>query len=227
MNDRAPVASECIDFLSLLAEPKRGEVLGGSRRIEYPGGTVAVMPRQPDYAVVIQEGLVRVYAEASTGRQATILYVHRGELLTSGFVRRPAINIHVQAVTDALLISLDVDHLRELARQDADVSFALLTYYASVVAHSTRIIAVRSLGDITDRLVFDLLERACANQLKSGRLVVRASQQQLANSIGSVREVVARSLRKLRDSGVVDTGPNLVRVLDVVRLESMVAEALV
>ena len=155
MNDRAPVASDCIDFLSLLAEPKRGEVLGGSRRIEYPGGTVAVMPRQPDYAVVIQEGLVRVYAEASTGRQATILYVHRGELLTSGFVRRPAINIHVQAVTDAWLISLDVDHLRGLARQDADVSFALLTYYASVVAHSTRIIAVRSLGDITDRLVFD------------------------------------------------------------------------
>lgn len=227
MSNPAPVASECVDFLSLLAEPKRDEVLGGSQRVEYPGGAVAVMPRQPDYAVVIEKGLVRVYAEAATGRQATLFYIHPSELLAYGLVRRPAIKVHVQAVTDALLISLDVDHLRELARQDAEVSFALLTYYASAVAHSTRIIAVRSLGDITDRLVFDLLERACATQLKSGRLVVRASQQELANSIGSVREVVARSLRKLRDSGVVATGPNLVRVLDVVRLESIVNEALI
>jgi CRP/FNR family transcriptional regulator, cyclic AMP receptor protein len=227
MNDRARAASDCIDFLSLLAEPKRGAVLAGSRRVEYRAGTAAVMSTQPDYAVVIEQGLVRVYVEAASGRQATVFYVHPSELLTYGLMGRPAIRVHVQAVTDAWLRSLDVDHLRELSRHDADVSLALLTYYAGLLAHSTRTIAVRSLGDITDRLVFDLLERACTNQLRSGQLVVRASQQELANSIGSVREVVARSLRKLRDSGVVATGPSLVRVLDVVRLETMVNDALV
>ena len=43
--------------------------------------------------------------------------------------------------------------------------------------------------------------------------------EQLADSIGSVREVVARSLRELRDKQIVATGQNLVRVLDVERLE--------
>ena len=93
--------------------------------------------------------------------------------------------------------------------------------------HSTRVIAVRSLGDVTERLAFDLLDRACDSQLKSGRLMVRASQQQLADSIGSVREVVARSLRGLRDDRIVATGPNLVRVLDVERLEEIANEATV
>jgi hypothetical protein len=54
---------------------------------------------------------------------------------------------------------------------------------------------------------------------------VRASQQQLADSIGSVREVVARSLRGLRDDRIVATGPNLVRVLDVERLEGIATQA--
>jgi CRP/FNR family transcriptional regulator len=154
-------------------------------------------------------------------RQATAFYRHRGELLTIGLVRRPAIDLYVQAVTDAELTSLDVNLLRTFMDHDLDVSRALLINYSTLLAHSTRIIAVRSLGDITVRLAFDLLDRACANQLLSGKLVVRASQQQMADSIGSVREVVARSLRKLRDDGIIATAPNLVRVQDIERLEEV------
>ena len=108
--------------------------------------------------------------------------------------------------------------------RDIEVSGALLINFSTLLAHSTRIIAVRSLGDITVRLAFDLLDRACANQLLSGKLVVRASQQQMADSIGSVREVVARSLRKLRDDGIIATAPNLVRVQDIERLEEVATQ---
>jgi len=91
-----------------------------------------------------------------------------------------------------------------MAGSDLEVSRALITYYANVLAHAVRIIAVRSLGNITERLAFDILDRACANQLVSGKLVVRASQQQLADSIGSVREVVANVLQALKREGLVE-----------------------
>jgi CRP/FNR family transcriptional regulator len=224
MSATAPAKSDCVDFLSLLEEPKRRQVLAGSRRITSPAGSTAFVPDAPDYAAVINSGLVRVYVGDEGGRQATAFYRHRGELLTIGLVSRPAIDLYVQAVTDAELTSLDVNLLRTFMDRDLEVSRALLINFSTLLAHSTRIIAVRSLGDITVRLAFDLLDRACANQLLSGKLVVRASQQQMADSIGSVREVVARSLRKLRDDGIIATAPNLVRVQDIERLEEIATQ---
>jgi CRP-like cAMP-binding protein len=179
------------------------------------------MPGQPDYASVIASGLARVYVASASGREATVYYFHRGELLGKGIVPRSPVRVHVQAVTETEVTSLDVSLLRDLAARDIEISTALLTNYAALLAHAARIIAVRSFGDITERLAFDLLDRACRTQLISGRLVVRASQQQLADSIGSVREVVARSLRKMKDEGLVATAANLVRVLDVERLEEI------
>jgi CRP/FNR family transcriptional regulator len=224
MSATAPAKSDCVDFLSLLEEPKRRQVLAGSRRITSPAGSTAFVPDAPDYAAVINSGLVRVYVGDGGGRQATAFYRHRGELLTIGLVSRPAIDLYVQAVTEAELTSLDVNLLRTFMDRDLEVSRALLINFSTLLAHSTRIIAVRSLGDITVRLAFDLLDRACANQLLSGKLVVRASQQQMADSIGSVREVVARSLRKLRDDGIIATAPNLVRVQDIERLEEVATQ---
>jgi hypothetical protein len=44
------------------------------------------------------------------------------------------------------------------------------------------------------------------------------SQQELAEAVGSVREVVSRTLRQLRDEGVVDSGASWIAVLDPGRL---------
>jgi CRP/FNR family transcriptional regulator, cyclic AMP receptor protein len=45
------------------------------------------------------------------------------------------------------------------------------------------------------------------------------SQQELADAVGSVREVVARVLRDLRLAGIVATAPDTVVVVDAARLQ--------
>jgi CRP/FNR family transcriptional regulator len=44
------------------------------------------------------------------------------------------------------------------------------------------------------------------------------SQQELADAVGSVREVVARVLRDLRVAGIVATSSDLALILDAARL---------
>jgi CRP/FNR family transcriptional regulator, cyclic AMP receptor protein len=44
--------------------------------------------------------------------------------------------------------------------------------------------------------------------------VAHTSQQELADAVGSVREVVARVLRDFRAAGLVATGPDGVHILD-------------
>jgi CRP/FNR family transcriptional regulator len=51
-------------------------------------------------------------------------------------------------------------------------------------------------------------------------LVARVSQQELADAVGSVREVVARVLRDFRVAGIVATSSDSVLILDASRLHS-------
>jgi CRP-like cAMP-binding protein len=77
-------------------------------------------------------------------------------------------------------------------------------------------------GDIRQRLAYDLLDRACRSQLEVGRLEARATQADLADSIGSAREVVGRTLGRLREERIIETTPGVVRVLDPLRLADIV-----
>lgn len=223
-----PIAPpDCIEFLSLVSEEKRGLLLTGSQPVRFAAASIPYRSDQADYAVIIQQGLVRIYIAPATGRQATVHYVHPGELLTWGIIWHPAIGVNVQAVTDTEATRLDVDHLRKLSNADPQVSLAFLTYVIGLEANAVRIIAVRTLGDITARLAFDLLDRACTRQVDSGHLEMRVTQQDLADSIGSVREVVARAMRRLRTDGILESSRSSIRVLDVRRLEDIVARAIV
>ena len=67
-----------------------------------------------------------------------------------------------------------------------------------------------------------LLDRACRSQLARGRLEVTATHADLADSIGSSREVVSRTLKELRAAGIVETAPGMVRVIEPVRLSAIV-----
>jgi CRP-like cAMP-binding protein len=55
-----------------------------------------------------------------------------------------------------------------------------------------------------------------------GRLECRATHDDLADSIGSSREVVSRTIRDLRAAGILETAPGLVRVIQPLGLSAIV-----
>ena len=74
--------------------------------------------------------------------------------------------------------------------------------------------AVNTFGSVRQRIAGHLLDIASAEQRPNGELMARVTQQELADAVGSVREVVARVLRDFRRSGLVATRTDSVRVLD-------------
>src|SRR3984893_6850415 len=140
MKDPNPVQSDGIDFLILWAEPKRNQLLEGSRRVRYPAGSLAYAPGESDYAVIVGRGLIRLYVGSRSGRQATVHYIHPGELMSLGLASRPSIDVHVQAVTDTMVTSLDLNLLRHQASIDVDLATALWAYMAALEANTIKII---------------------------------------------------------------------------------------
>ncbi len=105
---------------------------------------------------------------------------------------------------------------------EIEVVTAIATYLAARVRYDFRLIAVRSLGNVPERLAFDLLERACRAQLEGRQLTAKATHADLAASIGTSREVVSRALKGLRAHRLVETAHGSVRILDPMRLAEMV-----
>ena len=216
------ISRDDLDFLALLSGQNRRRLLEGSTRAVYPAGAVVAGPGGTEAAFLIDRGLARGYWSAPDGRQTTIAILRPRELVGGAtFAGNPAWTF-VRALVDSTLTILDPDNVRALATEQAQVAMAIATQLSVRVNDAYRLVAIRSLGNIRERVAYDLLDRAMHSQVVMGRLEVSATQAQLADSIGSSREVLSRALAELRAAGVVETAPGVVRILKPQQLANIV-----
>jgi CRP/FNR family transcriptional regulator len=213
-----------VDFLSLLSDVNQRRFLERSTRSLYPAGAHVFPTGSPLKSFLIDRGLVRAYMTVPDGRQATIGFRHSKELVGGTMAVSHPPKLLVQVVVDSTLTILDTENVRRLVSTEIEVLAAVATQLSARLRHGTRLIAIRTLGNIRERLAYDLLERATRSQLVVGRLDVGATHGELADSIGSSREVVGRALSVLRDESIVETAPGLVRVSDPIRLAGIVRD---
>jgi CRP/FNR family transcriptional regulator, cyclic AMP receptor protein len=209
--------------LSRLRRPARRRLLAGARPVRVPAGSVTHREGETvEHLELVVDGLVRVFVTAPDGRSMTVRYARRGALVgvvsmyADGF-RMPA---GTQAVVDTTVLRLSPDVVRSAAAEDVQVADALLHELADRVLGFVHEIADSAFTSVRDRVARHLLDLASQEARAGGgaALTVPVSQQELAEAVGSVREVVVRVLRDLRTAGVISTHRDHIEILDPVRL---------
>ena len=119
----------------------------------------------------------------------------------------------VKALTDAEILSMSAPAIRQAVERDLILARALIDELSDRVMSFIAEIPGSAFATVRQRVARHLLDLASATQL-GPRLRVTISQQELADSVGSVREVVVRVLRELREEGYVDTGHDGIVLLD-------------
>jgi len=159
-----------------------------------------------------------VYFESSEGRQVTIRYARPGDVLgVVGAAGGPA-PVHTQALTDSTRLVMDMDTLRSLAQRDPEVAWGMVEELSRTVFSLWNQLADTAFASVQQRVARHLLELAATRQGSGGLLVAHVSQQELADLVGSVREVVSRALRDLRAEGIVGVTRSGITVLNPSRL---------
>jgi CRP/FNR family cyclic AMP-dependent transcriptional regulator len=155
---------------------------------------------------LVLAGLVRVQVSASDGRTLTVRYCRPGALLgvatLYAMVSRP---FDIQALSDSELLSLRPEIVRRWADRDPHVARALLIETSERVLSFVAEFSGHAFANVRQRIARHLLDLASDHQ-RPGELVAPISQQELAEAVGTVREVVVRVLREFREAGVVQTG---------------------
>lgn len=180
-----------------------------------PGGTTLWRTGDVDaHFVIVVDGLVRVYVAALDGRTLTVRYCRRGDILGafSLFADRFAMPATTQALVDSNLLVLRPDVVRRCAQEDHQVAQALLVEVSDRVSAFVHEISASAFLSVRQRIGRHLLDLA-SEQQRGADLVARISQQDLADAVGTVREVVVRVLRELREEGIVETGRFGIRLI--------------
>lgn len=204
-------------WTSLSIEIVKSLVEGGKVAVLSAGHTVYAEADTGGLAAVL-DGLLRVYMHASDGRQVTVRYARIGDLLgVPSLVGGPA-PVFVQAIVPATVFIFDADRVRRTARADASIAWAFAEESVHRLYDVLEELAGNAFASVRQRVARHLLDLAASRPASGKTLTALVSQQDLANSVGSVREVVARVLAELRAERLVRTSPGRVEILDPVRM---------
>jgi CRP/FNR family transcriptional regulator len=208
--------------LATLSDATLDKLTDGSAFLDAPAdGTVMRFGSTEPFVAVVVDGLLRTYLNSPAGRQLTVRYMRPGDIAgATGVFTIPIANLAVQAITDSSLLILRPDTVRALARQDVDLANVLLVDVAERASAYVSALANTTLSSLRQNLVRHLLDLAMRDA-STAQLVVHLSQQELADYAGTVREVVGRILRDLKDQHLVTTGRDEIVLLDPERLHDI------
>src|SRR5262249_39188351 len=142
---------------------------------------------------------------SADGRQVTVRYARPNDLLGIAAAVAGPSPVSVQALVDSTLLVFDAGALVEEARGQAAVAWPIAEEMGRRLYEAIDQIVVNAFGTVRERIARHLLDAATPG--KQGYPVVAITQQEMANAIGSAREVVARVLRTFRRDGLVRTRP--------------------
>ena len=170
----------------------------------------------PRMALVIS-GLLRVYLTSAEGRQITVRYAREGDVLGTAVAVAGPVRTPVQALTDSRVLLLSVAVAHRLAQTNASVAWAFAQEVTRRLYDVLDELAGSAFASVKARVARHLLDLSNRDQ-ETGRWMVTATQQEIADAVGSVREVVARVLKELRAEQLIQSESGSTTILDPGRL---------
>jgi CRP-like cAMP-binding protein len=156
---------------------------------------------------VIVEGSVRAFRESLDGREQ-VIHIERtggtvGEVPVFDGGTYPST---VATEEDTTTLFLDKRDVRQLFVEHPEISLAALTVLAARLRRCAELVEVLSLKEVSQRVARFLLSEAkrSGTQSESGLTIeLKQTNQQIAASVGSVREVVSRAFSRLQQENLI------------------------
>lgn len=191
--------------------------LARARVVPLPAGTLVFDEQQACQAFpFLLAGRVRVFKTSTSGRELPLYRVLPGDacVVTSGcLLAHRSYNARGVAESDCELVMMPADDFELLLgdRRFRDYVFGLFAE------------RMQELMQLIDEVAFRKLDQRLANLLLGRGSEVRASHQQLADELGSVREIVSRLLKGFADDGLVTLGREQITIRDAAGLRRIAA----
>ena len=167
---------------------------------------------------LVVTGLLRTFRRSLDGRQVTLRYAPPGRLIGLPAVLGAGAGAEGQALLESRVLTLNTDRFRAVASHEPELAWKVAEHLATIVREAGDVLSAHLFLPMSSRVARCLLDTASSD---GEQLVVRSSHQDLADEIGSVREVVSRTMRELTKQGYLERDGTAVVITDPGRLYSL------
>jgi CRP/FNR family transcriptional regulator len=203
------LAPEILDALAACAIP-----------IHYDAGTLIFLEGEPAANLyLVERGIVKISRISQEGREHILVLIRPGETFNDVAVMDGGPNpATATAQTDVDLWIIDRERFRVIARRYPDLSWALIADLAGRTRYMIGVVQDLAMRTVRGRLAHLLLEEAGGTQ---GDEVPRLlTQEEMAARLGTVRDVVGRTLRNMAADGIITFDRHRIVILDAERLQA-------
>jgi CRP/FNR family transcriptional regulator len=188
-------------------------VLQAARLQEYDPDQLVILEGEPASGLyVVQSGWLKVSKIAIDGREQILQFLGSGDVFN-------AVSVFTGTPNPATVTALEATRLWKISRSvmlqllDANPKLARLIIQdlAGRVTHLISLVEDLSLRSVEARLVRLLLEQSVGNVVPRQKW---ATQTEIAARLGTVPDVVSRTLRKLSDRGLIRLSRQEIQILD-------------
>ena len=193
-----------------LAPERLARILVESRLLRLPAGTEVFAERQACQGFpLLLEGSIKVVKQAGNGREMTLYRVAPGGsciITSSCLLGHAAYNARGLAESPLTLLALPADSFASLLVEHTPFRDFVFHLFSERIAELMQLVEEVAFARLDQRLA-KLLLNAPQDQL-------HVTHQQLADELGSVREIVSRLLKGFAAQGLVGLGREQLTLLD-------------
>lgn len=165
-------------------------------------------------------GLMKLFSTSAEGREFIVRMVYGGDSLNDdNLFNSGSSMLSASAMSPVLLYGLRHQDLQKILQSYPQVQSRIAEVFASRQRYLVRLAKELVFKNVTGRLSRLLLEREAL--ARNGAEVQRITQQDMASMIGTVRELVSRSLKELEQAGAILVEHNQIVIKDRKRLEGL------
>lgn len=174
-----------------------------------------VLLKENSYVKVIPlviSGLIKIYKEEENGNEVLLYYIKPGETcIVSVMAGEKGEKANVKGVVeeDCSVILIPSDQLYKLRKNHPSWNLFIYKQFNDKFDEVIEMVKVLTFSKKEKRLEDFLKRKASFNESK----VVRKSHQEIANELGSSREVISRLLKKLENEGKIELSLRKIKIL--------------
>lgn len=210
-----------IPLFSTLPERALSRLADVAIRYTCAPGEMVILEGEPcQYVYFVAEGRARAVRTTPGGREQVLAWLGPGNTFNTvpPFLPRKVNHATVQAVTPLVLYAVSASDFLRLVGECSELARVMLEDFARRLDRLTSLVEDLSLRTVRGRLARFLLEHAEGKG--EGAAVHRWTQEEIAAQIGTVREMVARTMRAFADAGLLRVERHRIVLLDREGLEA-------
>ena len=168
---------------------------------------------------LLLSGMVKIQTTAADGRLSVLGFRRGGAVLgEQSTLDGHPMSASAVALSDTVAVTIASSRFHELLQARPDLARALLTEMNRRLRASSKLINELATADAVTRVANRLIDLSGSHGEDPG-VQISVSQQDLADWAGLSREAVVRSLRTLRDEGLIASGRMAVTITDPLGLQ--------